>query len=89
MTVQRGQDGITRIIPDLEREVHVGEVRTSERGSVAVTIGWAGEQRCIRLQAYRLLDEPKGWAYQGRGVVIPLEQVGELRALLERLERES
>ena len=86
MTIQRDDHGNVRIIPDLEQEQHIGAIRTSERGSIAVTVGRVGEQRCVALQAFRLLDEPKGWTYQGRAVVFPVEKLGELQALLENAE---
>ena len=86
MTIHRDAYGNTRIIPDLEREEPVGEVRTSERGVIAVTVGWVGEQRCVRLQAFRRIDEPPGWTYSGRAVVLPVEKLGELQALLQKVE---
>ena len=83
MTTQRDDHGNVRTIPDLEREQLIGYVQTSERGAINVSVGWVGEQRAVRLQAFRRRDDGQ-WEYQGRAVVVPVEKVGELRALLEK-----
>ena len=85
MTTHRDEYGNVRIIPDLEREEPVGHIQTSGRGELAVSVGWAGEQRAVRLQAFRRRDDGQ-WEYQGRAVVLQVEKVGELRALLEKAD---
>ena len=39
----------------------------------------------MSLQAFKRRDDGQ-WEYQGRAVVLPVEKLGELRALLEKVE---
>lgn len=69
---------------ELRDERLLGSLITGAQTAVNVTTGTHDGRHWLRLQGMARTADGKGWGYHGREVLVPLEQAGELAALIQQ-----